>query len=892
MNSIDLNKLGGKASNLSRLSKVRVNVPRWSVPETDLFDRFLDGGNLRQAISGECKAIGSDVSRASKAAEKIKAMVLSEKLPPAISQAILEKYQQFDKESFIAVRSSAVGEDAQGASFAGQHDSYLFIRGEDGVLDAVKRCWASAFTERALHYRIKNKLDMLNIRIAVILQEMIESEISGVLFTINPTSGRKSEMLISATYGIGEGIVSGQLETDVFEVPKSSKKEIRSTLVQKTEQVVFDKEKRTGTKTEPIPTDKQNAACLSKEQLVALVSAGRLMEKEFGVPQDIEFAFAKGRLYILQARPITAGLERPFRLTWDNSNIIESYSGVTSPLTFSFIRRAYAIVYHQFCQVMGIPDSIIFSNQSTFENMLGLIKGRVYYNLLNWYKLVSLFPGYQYNREFMEQMMGVKESLETEMDDEPSWWQRYFVDLPRLLKLVGRMIANFNRLEKLVGDFMNHFKGIYEHYDSLKFIDFPPHELLRSYEDMEQRLLWNWKAPIINDFFAMIFYGVVKKLVQTWNMDPEGTLQNDLLCGEGGIESTLPTKRLLEIASRVRANPEWVRLFKEKSDSELRTQFMEELQPEELSRGLLQFLKDYGFRCMNELKLEEPSLRDDPQFLIRMIRNYLDTPVKDSSEMERHEAGIRKKAEALARERLGSTRILGLIKRHTMFMWVLRHARACVKNRENMRFARTKIYGVLRGVFRAIGHHLVKEGKLAESHDVFFLTMDEIWGYVRGTAASTEFQKISSIRKEEFENYKNEELPDRFQTEGAVHGVSNASRLKVSDQIPTDGALRGIGCCPGQVTNHVKYVASPKDDLNIGGLILVAERTDPGWVPLYPTACGLLIERGSPLSHSAIVAREMGLPTIVGIPFLTKAVKTGDKVTMDGSTGVVKIIPS
>ena len=224
---------------------------------------------------------------------------------------------------------------------------------------------------------------------------------------------------------------------------------------------------------------------------------------------------------------------------------------------------------------------------------------------------------------------------------------------------------------------------------------------------------------------------------------------------------------------------------------------------------------------------------------------------------------------------------------------MLRQARLGVKNRENMRFARTRIYGLLRELLRALGGHFAREGLLDDADDIFCLTIDEVWDFIKGTAVTTDLRGLAEVRQREFESYREgaDSMPDdRFETFGmACHRNTFKDRRPNPAVASEDGVLRGIGCCPGQVTGPVRVLRSPSDDARLAGEILVADRTDPGWVPLYPAVSGLLIERGSILSHSAIVAREMGLPTIVGIPGLTTSLSDGQEVTMDGAAGTVLV---
>jgi pyruvate,water dikinase len=388
----------------------------------------------------------------------------------------------------------------------------------------------------------------------------------------------------------------------------------------------------------------------------------------------------------------------------------------------------------------------------------------------------------------------------------------------------------------------------------------------------------------------MIHYGVLKRLCATWCGDAHGSLQNDLLSGEGGIESTEPTRLLLRLAARAQADPELRARILHEPPERLTLAVAAEPRFAEFHAEFRRYLDLYGFRCMNELKLEEYSLRDRPEFVFTILRNYLalDRPAAlDPAAAAAHEQRIRGEAEARA---FGSLSLW----RRLVFRRVLRNARLGVKNRENMRFARTRIYGRLRELLRAFGARLAAEGVLADREDVFYLTLDECRDFVQGTAVTARLAELAALRRREFDAYRAEadRLPaDRFETFGMPYhkNLFRAAPAAVTAASTGDGALRGTGCCPGERTGPVKVVRSPADDLRLSGEILVAERTDPGWVPLYPSISGLLIERGSILSHSAIVAREMGLPTIVGIPGLTARLTTGMVVRMDGASGVVEI---
>ncbi len=908
--------LGGKASNLARLREAGQDVPPWYAITTDAFrlsheragvatriaDRLgrlaVDAGGTLAAGAGGTLAAGAGGVLADASAE-IRQWALEVPLPEELTREIERAHAaEFPLDALVAVRSSAVGEDAAGESFAGLHDSFLFVRGRAELLDEIRGVWASAYNERALAYRQERGLPLVDIGVAVIVQEMVHARSSGVMFTANPVTGDVHEIVISALYGAGEGLVSAGFDADTYTVAKDDLS-FRTELAAKEERLVLDDAAGHGLRRAPLPDELRAASSLTDDQVLALARAGLAMETHFGRPQDIEFSYDEsGRLLILQARPVTTVEERGpaagNRLIWDNSNIIESYSGVTSPLTFSVIRHAYTIVYHCFADVMGIPKEVVRDNQDTFANMLGLIRGRVYYNLLNWYRLIHLFPGFNYSKRFMESMMGLKEPVKFGDDAAPGFARRYLVELPKLIRLFSRSAHNFMRIRTIVDRFERRFDEHISRWRALDLRTLSPREIMDLYAEMDEKILWNWRAPIINDFYVMIFYGTLKSLSTSWCGDEAGTLQNDLLCGEGDIESTKPTKMLLKLALIAREDEALRELIVTRPPDALAEEIPADPRFPEFAAGVARYLELYGFRCMNELKLEEYSLRDRPAFLYQMIRNYLaldDPAALDVAAMEERERKTRAAAEERAFAALRRSR--GRLLRPPVFRWVLGNARLGVKNRENMRFARARIYDLLRDMFRQIGRTLTAEGLIDVADDVFLLTVDEIGDYIRGTAVTADLRGLVAVRRNEFDEYRRDENAapdDRFETYGMAYHRNLFRDRRAAAPPAADGVLRGTGCCAGEVTGPVKVIRSPADDMRLAGEILIAGRTDPGWVPLYPSVSGLLIERGSILSHSAIVAREMGIPTIVGIPGLLDAFDTGEWVRMDGSAGTVSAV--
>lgn len=774
-----------------------------------------------------------------------------------------------DENKLYAVRSSAVGEDGSGNSFAGQMESYLYVKPQD-IKNRIQDVINSANSERIRFYREQNGLSNDNIKVGVIVQEMINSEVSGVAFSSNPITGKRNSIVISSVFGLGEGLVSGELNADTFVVEGNS---IEKNIVEKPYKIVFDEAKGFGTK--QLANENPNEQSLSDVQIKEIVQKVKEIVEIYEKPQDIEWAYEDGKLYILQARPITtlnSIADKTWQeVIWDNSNIIESYSGVTTPLTFSFIKDVYTEVYKQFLLIMGVEQELIDDNYDIFQ-MLGLIEGRVYYNLLNWYRLLRLMPGYEINAGFMEAMMGVKKKLNQIPKVKPSKKNKYV----RIINLLNSLIVNLFKLPKDIDWFYKHVNETVLPYENGKIQGKSANELVEIFFEIESKLLKKWQAPLVNDFYAMIFYGLLKKSLS--KIDTNGTLQNDLLTGETGIISTEPIRRIKEISNKICENPQVKEYFLTHSEEEI-----QRILPEfEVNKDIQGFIQKFGNRCIGELKLETVTYKQDSKLLLYLIKSYVKQGIIDIEQEKAKEQKIRRDAENTVREKIKSP----------LFGFILKNARLRVKNRENLRFERTRIFGLVREIFLEIGKIFAYENIIDTQRDIFYLSKEEIFNYVRGTSVDVNLKEIIERRKFEYKSFEQKHPSDRFSTYGTVY-VANSYKEETSDIVTTDvdeNTLKGIGCCAGIVRAKVKVVHTVAQSAGLEGCIMVAERTDPGWVPLFPISLGILVERGSILSHSAIVAREMGIPAIVGVNNLLSTLKDGDEVEMDGSTGIIRII--
>ena len=749
----------------------------------------------------------------------------------------------------FAVRSSGALEDGSDHSFAGQFESYLDVP-ESEVAARIPDVRASATSEAILSYCREHGLPDPPAP-TVLIQRMIAPRCAGVAFSADPVGGRRSVAVVSAVEGTGEKLVSGDCDGEDWHVALD------------------------GNTTAPA-----NSKILSQAEAASVAELARQCEAASGRPQDIEWAIdQESKLWLLQSRPITTlgGNPDPYDTlrVWDNSNIAESYGGVTTPLTFSFARRIYDSVYREFCKLMSVPHDRIERSDDVFPQMLGLIRGRVYYNLASWYRVLALLPGFQINRGFMEQMMGVREPLPDEIVDSIVRENRVSraADAIALCRTGIGLIRQHLGLERQIARFQRRLD---------EALDAPPvsldrmtgEALVSHYRDLERKLLKRWDAPLVNDFLAMIFYGLLRSLCAKWAGDSAGTLQNELLLDCGEIISAEPPRRIVKMA-RLAATHDGLPEILMDSEISVRRKLDAISRAPELAKEFDRYLDDFGDRCLEELKLESPTVKDDPTSLLISIGSM----------------ALRNLTEETPPPTPATLPPIRNPLKRMIFSYVLRNTRERVRSRENLRFERTRLFGRVRSILREVGRRLHADGLLESADDVFYLEISEILAIWDATGTTSDLGTLARQRRSEFATHENTEAPpDRFSTRGpSLRYRQFESPPSTADE---EASLTGTGACPGRVTGRARVVINPRGARIEPGEILVARQTDPGWVVLFPAAAGLLVERGSLLSHSAIVSRELRLPCIVSLPGITRTLKTGDLIEMDGAAGTVKIIES
>ena len=843
--------VGGKARALAESARAGLAVPPWFVLSPDAFWSSLGAEERRQL-----EACASD--------EEVAALVGSVQPSAEVRAALDGAFEALARDrGHVAVRSSASDEDGAAHSFAGQLDSVLHVD-RNRLADAVATVWRSGFSRRILRYRRQHGLVLPPPAPAVLVQRMIEARCAGVAFSADPVSGRRGVAVVSAVPGLGTALVSGESDADTYHVDRVGSIIARHTI--------------------------QAAPVLVDGEVRAVTALARQAARHFGRAQDIEWAYDGDALYLLQSRPITSLVLLPdpdaeLRL-WDNSNIVESYSGITTPLTFSFASEIYEHVYRQFCRVMHVPERAVAASDEAFGNMLGLVRGRLYYNLLNWYRVLALLPGFAMNRRFMEQMMGVREGLPDSLvrEIEARGTGARLVDGAYFVRTLAGLVGQHFTLDRRVAAFTARLDAALAP-PVPPLPDRRPDELAAHYRELRQKLLLSWDAPLVNDFFAMIFYGQLRTLCARWCGDTEGTLQNDLVSGQGGLVSAEPVVRLKRLAALASRDPALVALLTSGSASDVAA--ASAAHPE-FAAEYRAYLDRFGERSANELKLETATLLDDPLPLLRTVgtlaRQAIGAAASPTTPEWTGEA-LRDRARSRLRESLRGHPV-----RRVLFNWVLKHARRRVRDRENLRLERTRLFGRVRRIFLEIGRRLHELAVLQTPRDIFYLEVEEVLSFLDGRSTTVSLAELVALRQREFLGYEQLPVPDdRFETRGPVYLGHTFRRASPA---PTGrGEMRqGLGCCPGVIRGPVRVVTDPNYVDLEGRAVLVAEHTDPGWIMVFPSALGVLVERGSMLSHAAIVARELGIPAVVSVPGLTSWLRDGDWVELDGSTGIVRRI--
>jgi pyruvate,water dikinase len=861
--------VGGKALNLFKLRSCGFPVPPFCVVPTSVFEQALSSREpeIKAGLRNLTARSVEEIERFSQSLRDfIGGIQFSNEFCREVRRELASLVGQ---DGLFAVRSSVIGEDALRNSFAGQMDSFLAVP-ETHLFEAIKKVWASTFSPRALLYRREKRLGGQGVAAAVIIQGMVTSVASGILFTRDP-EGRDRECVISAAFGLGEGVVLNRVESDTYRIPWHGEV-IAKKIAIKDCRVTGKRQAQGGTAVESLPETMKRRPVLTEAQVRSLRDIGVKAERSFGFPLDIEWAFdSQGKLFILQARPVvfTEKIPSPVvRNVWDNSNIVESYPGLTLPLTFSFVRQCYEVSLRKAAWRLTLARKTLQFKPDIFPNMIGLIDGRIYYNLLNWYRMEACFPGFNRYKTSWDRMIGISQNT-------PFSGHRFSLlhGLSSTLKLCWLMLA----VKQTSRKFFRFFNRAYDKFKDVDFNRAAEHELPSIYEALNREFGGKWYLTLYNDFCAIKYYDWLKTLCAKWTDEETGNLQNKLLCGVRGMESVAPVRALARLAETARSESDSRSLF-DKDDRQIWRDIQQDPALAPLKSALAVYLEAYGDRTLEELKLEQTTLREDPSQLIKLIRNFLNLSSIPEF-MDLKDQRTRRETEEALKSHLKNP-----LKR-LAFAFVLRNTRRAVAQRENMRFARTRLFGIARRLVRRLGRLLEVNGFLDNASDIHYLTLEEAFGLIQGTAVTQNLRTLVALRKAEYERFAQKSPPSRFETTG-IPCLHSACEEKARGDV--NKTLKGTPCSSGRVRGTARIVTDPRLVKENASCILVAQSTDPGWVFLMISAKGIVTERGSVLSHTAIIGRELGIPTIVGVKDATKLIPDGASLYIDGGTGDVQ----
>ena len=873
---------GGKGRSLYHLTRFGLPVPEWCILPASMFDGFAARHGIEPKISELVHAV--TVESASRISQEIKDVILSLTLADEEIEAVVRASDLLDARS-LAVRSSGIEEDGERFSFAGQFSSFLNILNAQDLIEAVKRCWASAYSAECITYRLTHRLPVRSAGMAVVLQEMLFCDKSGVIFTANPVSGRFDEMLLSSVYGLGEGLVSGAIDADSFVVRHSDGSAI-STQVGEKLQKIQPAQDTSFCVTIAVEPEESISKTLDENEIREIWRMARRVEGLRGGPQDIEWGIADGRVSLLQTRNITRMAGQPVPngelRVWDNSNIIESFGGITAPMTYSFANEAYHQVFREYSRLLGVPSRCLSSMDQWLSAMLGQHNGRVYYNLLNWYRVVRLVPFYSINKKALELGIGTKSAL-----DEPTAyslrpWPTDSKSAEVALRTISAICFMYHfftidgRVSKFVGEF-NRYEKKLEEMDVSKM---DPNRIHRVLRETMKDLLPRWGGMILLEQTISLCFGVFSALFQRWAPQaPKSAIFAFARAGTA-VESIEPIEEMRKCAQLALRDPALTRFLLDTPLQELAAQLKQSTNEHTIAfaAAVESYICRYGHRSANELKLEEPDMRDSPALFFGMLRSFL----RQSNSSEIRAAGEQSPPDFYG--------IKGW-RRYVLALLVTK-VRRSLNARERVRFCRTRAFGITRRMIKAIGENLQARHVLGDAADIFYLRIDELKAWFDSSIPLEELRLTIDLRKTVYAGYAKLEAPERFITHGVLY--EEDYRLygwkaleDASDAGSAPQEMDGTPCSAGVAEGEAEIADVPRD---IGGKILVTYRTDPGWCTILPSASALVIERGSPLTHVAIVARELNIPTVVQVPLVTKRVRSGMRLRVDGSTGRIQVL--
>jgi pyruvate,water dikinase len=868
----DIQRVGGKAVHLGELTRAGLPVPDGFCLTTEAFDRFLEIIDAAHLVDDLGRCGPADTDERGRLAALLRARIEAGPLPAEIETAVVKQWQRALDGAPCAVRSSATAEDLIGASSAGQYETVLNVRERGSLLAAVRRCWASVFSDHALAYRARSGLGDQRVAMAVFVQRMVAPDAAGILFTINPLAARADEMLIEASYGLGEVVVSGRVTPDRLIVAREPLRVRERTVSSKTLELTVDE--LGGVREQAVAPERAELAALPDETAERLARLALVAERQLGGPQDVEWALAGGQLFVLQSRPITRSAVAPAmddRQVWTNMNVGEILPDVVSPLTWSIIQRTVGPLFARLLAAFGLD-----LEQTP---LLGLVSGRVYFNLNTVIAAVRALP-FGHRMDVTSGLGGLHADLEESgalaaiEQNLPTIAWSWTVILRRLPLAVGWWALSHSASERRLRLFSERLSE--RRRQNLGALS---DAALIAELDLCTGDLWNDLAPIASDALTGTTYVNALEIV-CGRWFPGEPVTNQLLTGMGGMSSAEAGLDLWRLAVAAREHSDVAHMLQAGADFDATRV---RLAATDSGRAFLArwdtFMSRHGHHARGEIEVMNPRWSDEPDFVLDLVRSYLsNSDGKDPLAVHAAQTRARVERSAALRARL-RTPITRMV-----FDSLVRRAQRGVLYRENAKNEFVRLSAHERHVALELGRRLAARGTLERADDVFFLSFDELRG-AASDGRSADLRASVAVRRQELERNRSIRPP------AVVVGRFDPDRDDPQSLDDGTDRLTGLGVSPGVVSGPARVILrSDATERVLDGEILVAPFTDPGWTPYFQLAAGLVTDLGGMLSHGSIIAREYGLPAVVNVARATHVIRNGDQLQVDGTRGEVRIL--
>jgi phosphoenolpyruvate synthase/pyruvate phosphate dikinase len=861
---IDKTKLmdvGGKGANLGELSKIEgICVPDGFCISTEAFKRILgETSSINELLDQLSLLKVEDRSKIGELSGEIRKIIEGIDIPEDINEEITRLLSRLGEKNAYAVRSSATAEDLPTASFAGQQDTYLNIIGKKAILKHISKCWASLFTERAVIYRLQNGFDHRKVYLSVVVQKMVFSQVAGILFTADPVTSNRKVLSIDASFGLGEALVSGLVNADNYKVRKSKVIDKKIS----TKKLAIYALKDGGTEGQEIEPERQNRQALTDEQILQLELMGRKIEEHFGYPQDIEWCLVDDTFYIVQSRPITILFPIPEANDQENHVYVsvghqQMMTDPMKPLGLSFFLlttlapmcKAGGRLFVDVTQMLASPDT-----RKTLLHGMGQHDPLTKDALINIIERGDFIKALPNNKQ--EQSSGKSNKNESSAD-------------------LGAQIENnptiVSDLIKSSQSSIEVLKQNIQTKSGSDLFDF----ILEDIQEL-RRILFDPQSTAV--FTAAINASSwINEKMNEWLGEKNAA---DMLSqsAPNNITSEMGLA-LLDVADVIRPYPEVIACLQHGKDDS----FLEELVKFEGGRvtqdAIMAYLNKYGMRCVGEIDITKPRFSEKPAILVPMILSNIKNFEPNASH-QKFEQGRRvalKKEQELV-DRLKQLPAGEQKAKETKRMIDL--IRNFIGYREYPKYGMINRYFVYKQALLKEAEQLVQTGVIHEKEDIYYLTFEELLDVVRTNKLD---YQIVSIRVDEYKLYEKLTPPRVFTSDGEII-VGKYKR----ENLPAE-AIVGLPVSSGVIEGRARVILNMEDADLEDGDILVTSFTDPSWTPLFVSIKGLVTEVGGLMTHGAVIAREYGLPAVVGVENATVLIKDGQRIRVHGTEGYVEIL--